>query len=63
MGREPEPWRNAAYWLVSRSLLSLLPYKSQDSLAGRGTTHHGVGLLTLIINHANAHKLAQRAMW
>lgn len=63
MGIEPESWRNAAYWLVPRSLFSLLSYISQDSLAGRVTAHHEVGLLTLIINHANAHKLVQRSMW
>jgi hypothetical protein len=39
------PWRDAAYWLASPGLLSLLSYRTQDSQPRDGTA-----LLPLIIN-------------
>ena len=33
-----KPWRDAAYWLASHALLSLLPYRTQDHQPRDGTT-------------------------
>jgi len=35
------PWRDAAYWLASPGLLSLLSYRTQDHQPRDGTTHKG----------------------
>jgi hypothetical protein len=35
------PWRDAAYWLASLGLLSLLSYRSQYYQPRDGTTHNG----------------------
>jgi hypothetical protein len=35
------PWRDAAYWLASPDLLSLLSYRTQDYQPRDGTTHSG----------------------
>ena len=35
------PWSSAALWLVSHSLLSLLPYRTQDLQPRDDTTHTG----------------------
>jgi hypothetical protein len=35
------PWRDAAYWLASPGLLSLLSDRTQDYQPGDGTTHNG----------------------
>jgi hypothetical protein len=37
------PWRDAAYWLVSSGLLSLLSYRIQDYQPRDGPTHNGLG--------------------
>jgi hypothetical protein len=34
------PWRDAAYWLASTGLLSLLFYRTQDYQPEDGTTHN-----------------------
>jgi hypothetical protein len=35
------PWRDAAYWLASPGLLSLLSYRTQDHQPRDGTSHSG----------------------
>jgi hypothetical protein len=35
------PWRNAALWIVSPGLLSLLSYRIQNYQPRDGTTHNG----------------------
>ena len=35
------PWRNAAYWIASPGLLSLLSYRTQGYQPRDGTTHNG----------------------
>ena len=37
------PWRGAAYWLASNSLLSHLPYRIQDHQPKDDSTHNGPG--------------------
>jgi hypothetical protein len=44
------PWRDAAYWLASPGLLSLLSYRTQDHQPRDGTTHHGLGPPILVTN-------------
>ena len=39
------PWRDAAYWLASPGLLSLLSYRTQHYQPRDGTTHNGPSLL------------------
>jgi hypothetical protein len=41
-------WKNAAYWLASPELLSLLSYRTQDYKTRDGTTHNGLGPPRLI---------------
>jgi hypothetical protein len=36
-------WRDAAYWLASPGLLSLLSYRTQDFQPRDGTTHNRLG--------------------
>jgi hypothetical protein len=36
------PWRDAAYWIASPGLLSLLSYRTQDHQPRDGTTHSGL---------------------
>jgi hypothetical protein len=40
---QQRPWRDAAYWLASPSLLSLLSYRPQDHQPRGGPTHNGLG--------------------
>jgi hypothetical protein len=35
------PWKDVTYWLASTGLLSLLPYRIQDSQPRDGPTHKG----------------------
>jgi len=42
------PWRRDAFWLASPGLLSLFSYKTQDHQPRDGTTHNGLGPLSLI---------------
>jgi len=51
------PRRDAAYWLASPGLLSLLSYRTQDHQPRDGTTHNGLGPPPLITNRANALQL------
>jgi hypothetical protein len=52
------PWRDAAYWLDSPGLLSLLSYRTQDHHWPRdGSTHNGLGPPFLITNWENALQL------
>jgi hypothetical protein len=44
------PWKNTAYWVVLRGVLSLLSYKSQYYLPRCGTTHCKQGFPTSITN-------------
>jgi hypothetical protein len=37
------PWRDAAYWLAPRGLLSLLSDRTQDHLPRGGITHNSLG--------------------
>jgi hypothetical protein len=34
------PWKNAAYWIASRGLLSLPSYRTQDDQPRDGTAHN-----------------------
>jgi hypothetical protein len=47
---DAETTESAAYWLAPRGLLSLLSYRTQDHEARSDTTHHELGLPSLIIN-------------
>ena len=47
------PWKNAAYWLASHGLLSLLSYRTQDYQHRDGTTHNGLCLPPQITNLEN----------
>jgi hypothetical protein len=38
-----KPWRNAAYWLASPGMLSLLSYRTQDYQPRDGVTHNELG--------------------
>jgi hypothetical protein len=51
------PWRDAAYWIASPSLLSLLSYRTQDYQPRDGTTTMGLALPPLITNWENALQL------
>ena len=44
------PWRDAAYWLVSPGLLSLLSYRTQDYQPRDGPTHNRLDPPPLITN-------------
>jgi hypothetical protein len=48
------PWRSAAYWPASHSLLSLLFYRTHNHQCRDGTTHNGLGLSPSITNLKNA---------
>jgi hypothetical protein len=45
-----KPWKNAAYWLASPGLFSLLSYRTEEYQPSDGTTHNGLGPSTLITN-------------
>jgi hypothetical protein len=49
-GADAEAMEDAAYWLASPSLLSLLSYRSRDYQPRDGTTHNGLGPPYLITN-------------
>jgi len=36
------PWRDVAYWLAPRDLLTLLSYRTQDHQLRDGTTYNGL---------------------
>ena len=40
------PWRDAAYWIASSDLLSLLSYRTQSHQHKDSTTPNGLGPLT-----------------
>jgi hypothetical protein len=44
------PRKGAACWLASSGLLKLLSYRTQDYQPRDGTTHNGLGPLSLITN-------------
>lgn len=45
------PWRNRAYWLAPKGLLSLLSYRTQDHLPGvGGTTNNALDYASSILN-------------
>jgi hypothetical protein len=41
-------WKDAAYWIASPGLLSLLSYRTLDYQARDDTTHNGLGPPTLV---------------
>ena len=51
------PWREAAYWLASHGLLSLLSYRTQDHQPKDGTTHHGLNPPPSVTNEENTLQL------
>jgi hypothetical protein len=44
------PWRDAAYWIASAGLLSLLSYITQHYQPRDDTTHNELGPLSLVTN-------------